>query len=288
MPTLRELELFARLHFVRRPAPGPVPDTDLQVVPLGYEPRAYAEQILGYADRFDVTTLGEREHAGERYPILRVGSRQRADKRLLVLAGVHGNEQAGILAVPELLDAYHGARELHPKVELVVVTPVNPVGAAHLSRFNGEGYDVNRDFVRFDTVEAQRVRDVFDERRPDFAIALHEGPQDATFMFTNQHVERALAERLLHALEAGGTTLATHDYMKRALRPPGLAPMTAAQLAIVKLWAATFGMMATNVFAGLRGVPEITLESSWRSTDRAARVRAHVDLVGAVLRELAG
>ena len=63
--------------------------------------------------------------------------------------------------------------------------------------------------------------------------------------------------------------------------------MTPAQLAIVRLWAATFGMMATNVFAGLRGIPEITLESSWRSEDRAARVRAHVDLVRAVLAELA-
>lgn len=288
MPTLREIGIFVRLHFVRRPAPGPVPDAEMQVVPLGYEPRAYAARIRGYGDRFDVTTLGEREHAGERHPILRVASRNaEARRRLVVLAGVHGNEQAGLLAIPEILDAFDAARERYAGVELVVITPVNPVGAAHLSRFNGEGYDVNRDFRRFDTVEAQLVRDVFDERRPDFAIALHEGPQDATFMFANQHVERALAERLLRALEAGGTALATHDYMGRALRPPGLAPMTRGELALVKLWAATFGMMATNVFAGLRGVPEITLESSWRSSDRGARVRAHVDLVRAVLDELA-
>lgn len=288
MPTLREIRLFARHHLVRRTVDHPAPDTEMDVVSLGYEPRAYAERIATYADRFRVETRGEVEHQGARYPILRIASgHERARKRLVVLAGVHGNEQAGILAVPDILDGFDAERARYAAVELVVLTPVNPVGAAHFSRYNAHGYDVNRDFTRFDTVEARIVRDLFDEVRPDFAIALHEGPQDAAFMFTNQHVEPALAARLLRAMEAGGTTLATHDYFGRALRPPGHAPMSRAQWALVKAWAATLGMMATNVFAGDRGIPEITLESSWRSSDREARVRAHALLVRAVLGELA-
>jgi hypothetical protein len=47
-------------------------------------------------------------------------------------------------------------------------------------------------------------------------------------------------------------------------------------------------MMAVNAFAAARGLPEITLESSWRSTDHAARVRAHVDLTLALRDDLAG
>ena len=46
-------------------------------------------------------------------------------------------------------------------------------------------------------------------------------------------------------------------------------------------------MQAVNEFAADPGVPEITLESGWRSTDRAARVRAHVDLTLALSEELA-
>lgn len=289
MPTLRELRLFARYHLQRRAFDHPAQDPDMgEVVSLGYEPLEYAARIRGYGDRFRVSTEGEIVHGAAKHPIFSIASGDEgARKRLLVLAGVHGNEQAGILAIPDVLDAFDRARDRYRGVELAVLTPVNPVGAACFSRFNAQGYDVNRDFTRFDTLEARVVRDAIESARPDFVVALHEGPQDATFMFTNQHVEAELATRVLAALEAGGTTLASHDYLGRALRPPGLAPMTRAGLATVRLWAAALGMMATNAYCGARGIPEITLESSWRSHDRAARLRAHADVVRAVLDELA-
>ncbi|MBX3269870.1 MAG: DUF2817 domain-containing protein [Sandaracinaceae bacterium] len=285
MPTLDELRLFAKYHLVRRPGDGPEPETELGVVSLGYDADAYVAQLRGYADRFEVTTLAELEHAGRSYPVLSVRvPAEVARKRLLVLAGVHGNEHAGLLAVPDLLDAL--ATDRPRDVELVFVTPVNPIGAAHLSRYDGGGYDVNRDFVRFETPEARVVRDVVDAARPDFAIALHEGPQDASFMFTNPSVPRALAERVLAAIEAGGTRLATTDYFGKTLSPPGLAPVGRAGKLVNALWASTLGMMASGEWFDRRGVPEITFESSWRLPSRDARVRGHVDLVLAVAREL--
>jgi hypothetical protein len=45
-------------------------------------------------------------------------------------------------------------------------------------------------------------------------------------------------------------------------------------------------MMATGMYADARRVPELTLESSWRLPSREARVRAHVELVLALAREL--
>jgi hypothetical protein len=45
-------------------------------------------------------------------------------------------------------------------------------------------------------------------------------------------------------------------------------------------------MMTTGTYADERGIPEITLESGWRLPDREARVRAHVELIGALLDEL--
>lgn len=289
MPTVAELRLFAQYHLLRRVHDHPARDTELGVVSLGYEPDAFEAEIRGVSGRFQVRERARISYQGRERPIFSITSRPASPKKtLLILSGVHGNEQAGIVCVPEILERFEKERARWPNVTLVVVTPVNAIGAAELSRFNADGYDINRDFVRFTTKEAQLVREVMNETKPDFVVSLHEGPQDATFMFANEHVDALLAGRLLGAIEAGGTTLARTDYFGSKLRPPGLSPSTPFTRAILRLWAGTLGMMASGAYCGRLGVPELTLESSWRSTDRASRVRGHVDLCLAVAAELAG
>src|SRR5690606_33921311 len=224
VPTLTELRLFAKYHLLRRVHDHPARENELGLVSLGYEPEAFEAAIWGERERFDVTEVARVAYRGARRPIFDVRSKNHgtAARRLLVLSGVHGNEQAGILCIPELLDRYHAAGAAFADVALQVLTPVNPIGAAELSRFNSEGYDINRDFARFDTEEARVVRRTLDEWRPDFVVSLREGPQPATFMFANEHVREALAARLLEALEAGGTVLADRDYFGARLEPKGL------------------------------------------------------------------
>lgn len=287
MPTLDDVRQFAKYHLIRRVHDHPARETELGVVSLGYEPAAFEASVRAFDGRFVVREALRVAYRERSYPVLEVRSRglPEARRRLLVLSGVHGNEHAGIVCVPAILERF--AKDAPADVGLALLTPVNPVGAAELSRFNAQGYDVNRDFVRFDTPEARLVRQTLDEVRPDFVVSLHEGPQDATFMFANEHVGADVARRLLDALERGGTTLATHDYFGARLRPPGLSPSSRASRAVTRLWAATLGMRATIGFTELRGTPELVLESSWRNEDRDARVRPHVDLCLAVARELA-
>ena len=146
------------------------------------------------------------------------------------------------MSVPEILERY----DRDGSVALRVLTPVNAIGAAELSRFNADGYDINRDFIQFRTEEARLVRRAFDEFRPDFVLSLHEGPQDAAFMFTNPHVDIALAKRLLAALEAGGTTLATKDYFGLTLKPPGLSASSPFQRVVLRVWEATLKQQAVE------------------------------------------
>ena len=281
---MTEVRAFVRLHLKQRAYDYPAPDDGLGVVPLGYEPDAFEHAVRAFGDRYDVVEEGRVAYRDTTRPILSVSSRTTDPaKRLLIVSGVHGNEQAGIVCIPEILERF----DRDGPVALRVLTPVNAVGAAELSRFNADGYDINRDFIQFRTEEARIVRRTFDEFRPDFVLSLHEGPQDAAFLFTNPHVDGALARRLLAALEAGGTTLATKDYFGLTLRPPGLSASSPVQRGILRLWEATLKMQAVNAFAATRGVPEVTLESSWRSTDRTARVRAHVDLALALSTDLA-
>ncbi len=286
MASLADLRTFAKYHLKRRVFDHPARETELGLVELPFEGDEFARSLASLDDRYELSVPARLEYGGRTHAMHRIASRSpavgEARRTLLVLGGVHGNERAGILAVPEIL-----AHCAEPSVRLVVVAPVNPVGAAELSRYNADGFDINRDFVRFETEEARLVRRVVEEEKPDFVVSLHEGPQDRTFMFLNRYVDAGLAHRLAAALERGGTTLAAEDYFGRRLAPPGLAPMSRSMWLITALWAATLRMKATGMWCDERGVPEITLESSWRLDDREARVRAHVDLVTALVDELA-
>jgi hypothetical protein len=243
----------------------------------------YVARIRAFdGERYAIATEATVTDRERGYPVLSARSRAHADKTLLVLAGVHGDEQAGLLAVPAILEAHRSER-----VRLVVITPVNPVGAARRSRLSAGGHDINRDFLRFRTPEARVVRDVFARERPDFVISLHEGPQRGTFMFANRFVDAALARVLCEDLHRGGTTLAEKDYFGLRLDPPGLSPSFALGRAVTKLWAVAFGLQATIAYSEDRRIPELVLESSSRTVDEDARVRPHVDLVAAVAKRIA-
>ena len=95
-----------------------------------------------------------------------------------------------------------------------------------------------------------------------------------------------LIHAALEAMEAGGTRLATEDYFGSKLDPPGHSPMGRGGWLLSAVWGATLRMMATGMWLDGRGVPELTLESSWRLPSREQRVRGHVDLVLAVTRAL--
>ena len=198
----KDLRLFAKYHLVRRVYDHPAREEELGVELIGYDPDAYTSQLkIAAGDAFAVEVVDHVAYRGTERPIHLVSTdRDGATKTLLVLGGVHGNEQAGLLAIPPLLCAIR-EQNLAPDVEVRIVTPVNAVGAAEASRYNADGFDINRDFVRFETREAQLVRQVFEERPPDFMVSLHEGPQPATFLFANRLVAPSKAERLLARLD---------------------------------------------------------------------------------------
>lgn len=283
-PTLSNLRVFAKYHLVRRNFDYPAPETALGIELLDYDSESYAKALQRYTGRFQIDCLDEVAYRGRAYPIhrLRASGDAEARKSLLVLCGIHGNEYAGLLAVPLLLERFSANPECFAHLDLSFVTPVNPVGAQERSRYNAEGYDVNRDFKRFDTPEARAVRRAIDEAEPDFILGLHEGPHDGSFMFANHEVDPALARPVLEKLEQSGTRLATVDYLGRTLDTPGYAPATPGLKIAWWLWAAALGMMSAGMYAHTRRTPEITLESSWREAG-GARVRTHFEFVLAIV-----
>ena len=285
---LDELRLFAKYHLVRRNFDYPAPETELGIELLDYETDRYAEALRSRAGPFALDRLDAIEYRGRAHPIhrLRASGGGSPRRSLLVLCGVHGNEYAGLLAVPALLERLTGSPERFAHLDLCIVTPVNPVGAEERSRYSAEGYDVNRDFKRFETPEARAVRRAIEEAEPDFILSLHEGPHDGTFMFANHEVDPGLAGPVLDRLERAGTRLATTDYFGRTLGTPGYARATRPLRFLWWLWSRTLGMMSTGMYAHELGTPELTLESSWREAGDA-RIRTHVETVLAIVDWLA-
>jgi hypothetical protein len=277
----KDLRLFAKYHLEHPVSSHPAREEELGLVELPFELEPYVAQLESVPG-FDATRVAELSHDGVAHPMVTLRSRAPASRTLLVIAGIHGNERAGLLAVPRILERFEPGRG----VRLVVIAPANPVGARHLSRYNARGYDINRDFKRFETEEARVIRSVYERERPDFVISLHEGPHEATFMFTNHHVPRAIIDRALESLSAAGTKLATRDYFGLPLSEPGLSAWTRFTRVVHSLWAVVPGLMPTIQFSAERAIPEIVLESSWRGADAETRVRPHVEVVSAVLNAL--
>lgn len=288
MPTIasirKDLRLFAKYHLKHPVEDHPAREAELGVVELPFDLDGYVRELEAFAgERFAVSREAEVAYRGRVHPMMTVRSSAPARATLLVIAGIHGNERAGLLAVPEILRRFDPGAG----VRLVVIAPANPVGAAELSRYEARGYDINRDFKRFETEEARAIRRVYERERPDFVVSLHEGPQDATFMFASRHVTSAFAGAALEALGAAGTALATRDYFGLSLEPPGLSASTRVGRAVHRVWAAVPGMKATIQFSEDLAIPEIVLESSWREVDPETRIRPHVVVVDALLRALA-
>lgn len=92
-------------------------------------------------------------------------------RRLLLTAGIHGDEPAGVALLLKLLT--EGG--LHPGISWTVVPCLNPSGLRAGTRTNQEGIDLNRDFKyrRCEEV-AWFVRSILDGPLWDAHIALHE------------------------------------------------------------------------------------------------------------------
>jgi predicted deacylase len=273
--------LLTRYFLTACPADGPEPEHEmalsLEPVPL----EAYAAALRAAAP------AGVRERIVARVdglPIYYFGPMgTRGGPRLLIIAGVHGNEIAGTLAAPRILADLRAREPAYAGVEVHLLTPANPVGLAHLARYNGAGCDVNRDFDRFQTREARTVRDVFTMVHPSLVLALHEGPQAGFYVVATRSAPSGLAAAMARAVGDAGLPLATRSFVRVPLGEAG---------ADQEGWATTLLKRAVRlgslgVYGERQGVAVLTTETDWAAHDLDGRVRAHVVAARIAARRLA-
>lgn len=105
----------------------------------------------------------------EKYPLfyVQIG---RGSKRVLLSAGIHGNEPAGVYALLEFLKG--PVHDYTENMAFTIFPCLNPWGFEHDRRFNVNGIDINRSFVRNNSRAAVILKRYISERS-GFALALN-------------------------------------------------------------------------------------------------------------------
>jgi protein MpaA len=126
-----------------------------------------AALALGGAPEQEAKQLG-RSWEGRPIEVTRI-HHPRAERRVLVVGCVHGNECAGLAVTRRLLQLPHT-----PALDLWVLPNLNPDGYAHRRRGNSRGADLNRDFDTFSERESRIARTLILRLRPHVTIWFHQ------------------------------------------------------------------------------------------------------------------
>jgi hypothetical protein len=271
--------------FVRHcPADGPVREERLAMYlePIDV-PRYYSDLRLA-SDGLPSYELAQIPALDGALPIYLVGPFGGSpSNRILVVAGVHGNEIASSLAAPRILEDARDHPANYEGCEVHLIAPANPVGLSHQSRYNTQGCDINRDFGAFQTPEARAIRAAFDRVSPVLVVALHEGPQDGFYLIATSTTPPSVPKSVIDSLRSAGVVLSTTSFLGTQLRDAGYEHEGRAKTFMKRL----VRLQSLGAFANERDVGTLTAESPWNSRDLASRVEAHVAVVRAVCAEAA-
>lgn len=127
--------------------------------------------------------------------------------RVGIFAGVHGDEESGVLAAVELLERLVANPELARGYELFIYPVVNPSGYVENTRWSRSGLDLNREFWReSEELEVQLLERQLRHLQFNGIIALHsDDTSEGLYGFVKGH---ELTRHVLEpALEASGRIL---------------------------------------------------------------------------------
>ena len=96
-------------------------------------------------------------------------------ERVLVLAGIRGNEPAAVILARQMVEQLKAAAIFPEDRQIVIIPEVNPDAVLKNSRFNLKGRDINRDFTaKAPQPETQAVISAIDQYLPSLIISLRQ------------------------------------------------------------------------------------------------------------------
>lgn len=141
------------------------------------------------------------------------------DFHIAIIAGIHGDEPGSVLAALGLLRRLRANPALRQGKALIHIFPlVNPSGLARMGRQNLEGIDINRDFSRLETREAQALWDYLQNWAPfDMVLDLHESSQPGYYIYRYFPEDNGITEAWQTSMRRQGLDL-EEDYQEWGFR----------------------------------------------------------------------
>lgn len=237
----------------------------------------YYQQIqLSSDSMLVVDTLTTVQFQTQSYPILAITKKvENPNKKLLIFAGVHGNESGGTLAILPLLKDINRNPARYKGWAIKIVTPINPAGTSTMSRYNEVGCDLNRKIASSQQKGIVLQREIIASFQPEIVISLHEAPSEGFLI----HPGQQLSETLLLDLQRQGVELSSQDYLGRSLNVPGISKVEGVLKSLKKM----ANVQSLGDYLAQNNIIEITTETGWNSLDTFKRVDSHFLLMGSVV-----
>jgi hypothetical protein len=180
------------------------------------DPGTLLNQIMAAAEKAGAKTIrvkGDIQWDRKNVPIIKILFRSKPENpRVLLSAGIHGDEPAGPHSVLSLL---HSSKEspffsLLQKINLDLLPLINPSGFEKNTRENIDKIDLNREFAKgHPAFEVRLLMDDLRHKRYDLSVEFHEDI-DARGFYLYEHfpdMKDPFAPPIISRLEAEGLTI---------------------------------------------------------------------------------
>jgi hypothetical protein len=205
-------------------------------------------------------------------------STARQKKSMLIIAGVHGNEPAGVYAIPSIIEVIK--EKGYPAWDFDIIYAINPVGLEKFARHNENGCNIVRDFKKFITIQGRTIRDLVDTSNYQIVLDLHEGPYSGSVIFKNRLVKYSLKKKITQDLMNQDIVISEYNnYRFKIARRLKLYSMNS-------ILAKTTDCRTLAHYLAERGIMIIISESNVLEEDFNQRIKSHVILFESLMDNL--
>lgn len=246
-------------------------------------------RALPASARLRHSTIGRLTYRQASFPVhlLRFSAapQERKPLRVLLVAGVHGTEPAGVEALIQIAEQLARNPSRYSAVSLDIVPVVNPWAWVYGYRYNGDGEDVNRDFSSRRTREARIIRELYDQHGPyDLLLDLHESKKTGYFIYQYVSEEEGLGGEFVKLLTSLDKPL-ENNYREGLFKTTGgILQIPAASL----LWISMGGRLSLEQYARLHGTRHAYTVETPLGDNFDQRVDVHRRTAETLISRLAG